>query len=78
MVLGVARGVGRTASRTVGGSAGVGWVARAERLFLIALSVRPGISLTIALHLVPYRCTLSMMTRSSSSVHDPFFTSGQR
>mmetsp|Transcript_37975 Transcript_37975/g.96451 ORF Transcript_37975/g.96451 Transcript_37975/m.96451 type:complete len:439 (-) Transcript_37975:365-1681(-) len=47
-------------------------------LFLMALSVRPGISLTIWLQRVPNSRTLSMITRSSSAVHEPFLTSGHR
>mmetsp|Transcript_7175 Transcript_7175/g.19502 ORF Transcript_7175/g.19502 Transcript_7175/m.19502 type:complete len:260 (-) Transcript_7175:157-936(-) len=47
-------------------------------LFLMALSVRPGMYFTICDQCVPYLATMSMMARSSSSVHCPFFTSPER
>mmetsp|Transcript_18079 Transcript_18079/g.59156 ORF Transcript_18079/g.59156 Transcript_18079/m.59156 type:complete len:305 (+) Transcript_18079:842-1756(+) len=46
--------------------------------FLMALSVRPGRFFTMKDHFVPCSRTLSMMIRSSSSVHEPLRTSGQR
>mmetsp|Transcript_44438 Transcript_44438/g.139021 ORF Transcript_44438/g.139021 Transcript_44438/m.139021 type:complete len:454 (+) Transcript_44438:203-1564(+) len=46
--------------------------------FLMALSVRPGSSLTMKAHLVPCSRTLSKMTRSSSGDQPPLRTSGQR
>ena len=46
--------------------------------FLIALSVRPGSRFTISDHRVPSSATPSAMSWSSSSVHSPFLTAGQR
>mmetsp|Transcript_10309 Transcript_10309/g.24727 ORF Transcript_10309/g.24727 Transcript_10309/m.24727 type:complete len:272 (-) Transcript_10309:99-914(-) len=46
--------------------------------FLMALSVRPGKSLTISDHLVPRRATASTMMRSSSSLQGAFWSSGLR
>mmetsp|Transcript_2795 Transcript_2795/g.8073 ORF Transcript_2795/g.8073 Transcript_2795/m.8073 type:complete len:379 (-) Transcript_2795:17-1153(-) len=72
------------------GSAAPGWflslrfcmrtslrVAEFQR-FLMALSVRPGMSLTIWAHFVPCSATASMISRSSSSVKFSFLTSGDR
>mmetsp|Transcript_21215 Transcript_21215/g.54330 ORF Transcript_21215/g.54330 Transcript_21215/m.54330 type:complete len:259 (-) Transcript_21215:176-952(-) len=46
--------------------------------FLMALSVRPGMSLTMSAHLVPCAATASMMARSSSGLKLSVFTSGHR
>mmetsp|Transcript_6373 Transcript_6373/g.21123 ORF Transcript_6373/g.21123 Transcript_6373/m.21123 type:complete len:218 (+) Transcript_6373:910-1563(+) len=46
--------------------------------FLMALSVRPGMSLTISAHFVPCSATACRISRSSSSVKFSFFTSGER
>ena len=70
---GWAPGAGSAAQRM----RGVAGRAAADR-FLIALSVRPGMSFTILDQRVPYRATDSMMMRSSSVLHEPFLTSGQR
>mmetsp|Transcript_558 Transcript_558/g.1147 ORF Transcript_558/g.1147 Transcript_558/m.1147 type:complete len:265 (-) Transcript_558:129-923(-) len=46
--------------------------------FLMALSVRPGTSLTSIAHLVPCSATASMIARSSSALKPSFFTAGDR
>mmetsp|Transcript_20147 Transcript_20147/g.39110 ORF Transcript_20147/g.39110 Transcript_20147/m.39110 type:complete len:230 (+) Transcript_20147:99-788(+) len=44
--------------------------------FLMALSVRPGTSLAISAHLLPWIFCASMISRSSSLVHGPFIMFG--